>query len=90
MAVAVVPDLLLGHGQGGAAASPLEQDALLTHLLEQHEALLGAAVVHGRLHLLVVVTVNAADHGSVDLDRGALTVGGEPHVPDERGAHLAG
>ena len=89
-ALAVLLDLLLGHRQGGAAALALERDPLLPDLLEQHEALLRAAVVDRALHLLVVVAAHAAHHRAVDLDRGALAVGGEADVPDEGRPHLVG
>ena len=58
----------------GSVAPPRSRSSstrFLADLLEQDEALLGAAVVDRPLHLGVVVTAHAAHHRAVDLDRGA-------------------
>ena len=87
----VLVDLLLGHRQAGAAAACARAATRFSpDLLQQHQPLVGGAGVDLLLHLLVVVAPDAAHHGAVDLDRGALAVGRQRHVPDEGRAHLAG
>ena len=90
VALVVLVDLLLGHRQARSAPAALELDPLQPDLLEQQEPLVGRAVVDGLLHPLVVQPVGAAHHRPVDHDLGALAVGLERHVPDERRAGLAG